>query len=289
MSASRSFGAVSDRSDWRRKSQWSCCRLHHFALKITINLEDHTVLFEPVAVDAPPLAVRDDCDLGDDFKFASALDRFRNRRTDRLRFMPTVQKFTEEGPEYQSLISYGRQIFQLCVGGLLFGSHLAQRSELHNKLTTNQERLELICKTLNDKSLDPSDRFTAMDDIVAAVDEYRYIDEPGLSVETMLGALQAAARNLLECDTSLDPAIKAQLSDLAMAKKSKDGYEILVALETWHNVMPRGPLEPRSPAGIMRRLTEIVWHYNFMPYFRMKKERENKAGGAASPPPSAGT
>jgi chaperonin cofactor prefoldin len=74
--------------------------------------------------------------------------------------------------EYQSLISYGRQIFQLCVGGVLFGSHLAQRSELHNKLTTNQERLELICKTLNDKSLDPSDRFTAIDDIVATVDEF---------------------------------------------------------------------------------------------------------------------
>lgn len=64
-----------------------------------------------------------------------------------------------------------------------------------------------------------------------------------------------------------------------MAKKSKDSYEILVALETWHNAMPKGPLEPRSPAGIMRRLTEIVWHYNFMPYFRMKKEREKKGGG----------
>ena len=60
------------------------------------------------------------------------------------------------------------------------------------------------------------------------------------------------------------------------------------ALETWHNVMPKGPLEPKSPAGIMRRLTEIVWHYNFMPYFRMKKEREKKGGGASSPPPSAG-
>lgn len=204
-------------------------------------------------------------------------------RTDRLRLMPTVQKRNEEGPEYQSLISYGRQIFQLCVGSVLFGTHLAQRSALQDKLTTNQERLELICKTLNDKSLVPVDRFTAIDDIVATVDEYRYVSETGLRIETMLSALQAAAKNLLECDTSLDSAVKTQLSDLAVVKGSKDGYEILVALQAWHNVMPKGPLEPRSPEGIMRQLTEIVWHYTFMHYFWMKEDRQNKAPAVASP------
>ena len=45
-------------------------------------------------------------------------------RTDRLRLMPTVEKLNEAGPEYQSLISYGRQIFQLCVGSVLFGPTL---------------------------------------------------------------------------------------------------------------------------------------------------------------------
>jgi hypothetical protein len=130
--------------------------------------------------------------------YAARSDVAHEGTTDRLRLMPTVQKLNEEGPEYQSLISYGRQIFQLCVGSVLFGTHLAQRSELHDKLTTNQERLELICKTLNDKSLGPVDRFTAIDDIVATVDEYRYVSETGLGIETMLGALQAAAKNLLE-------------------------------------------------------------------------------------------
>jgi hypothetical protein len=208
--------------------------------------------------------------------------------TDRLRLMPTVQKLNEVGPEYQSLISYGRQIFQLCVGSILFGTHLAQRSELQDKLTTNQERLALICKTMNDMSLVPADRFTAVDDIGATVEEYRYVNETGLSIEMMMGALQAAAKNLLECDTSIDLAIKTQLSALALAKKSTDNYEILVALEAWHNVMPRGPLEPRAPEGIMRRLTEIIWHYNFMRYFWMKKEREKKSGGSDLPTESVG-
>ena len=192
-------------------------------------------------------------------------------RTNRLRLMPTVQKRNEVGPEYQSLISYGRQIFRLCVGTVLFGTDLAQRSALHDKLTTNQERLELICTTLNDSSLVPVDRFTAIDDIVATVDEYRYILDAALRIETILGVLQAAAKTLLECDTSLDPTLKARLSELTAAKKSKDGYEILAALEAWHNVMPKGPLESGSPEGVMRRLTEIVWHYTFMHYFWMKQ------------------
>lgn len=204
-------------------------------------------------------------------------------RTDRLRLMPTVQKRSEEGPEYQSLISYGRQIFQLCVGSVLFGTHLAQRSQLHDKLTTNQERLEAICRTLSDDSLAAVDRFTGIDDIVATVDEYRYVSETGLRIETMLSSLQAAAKNLLECDTSLDPALKARLSDLGVVKKSKDGYEVLVALQAWHDAMPKGPLEPRSPEGIMRRLTEIVWHYTFVHYFWMKEDRQNHTPGAGSP------
>jgi hypothetical protein len=204
-------------------------------------------------------------------------------RTGRLRLMPTVKTRREKGPEYQSLISYGRLIFQLCVGSVLFGAHLAQRSALHDKLTTNQERLELICKTLDDKSLVPVDRFTAIDDIVATVHQYRYVSETGLRIETMLSALQAAAKNLLECDTSLDPALKARLSDLIAAKKSKDGYEILVALEAWHNVLQEGPLEANSPEGIMRRVTEIVWDYTFMHYFWMKENRRNKTAGAGSP------
>jgi hypothetical protein len=209
--------------------------------------------------------------------YAARSDVAHEGRTDRLRLMPTVQKPSESGPEYQSLVSYGRQIFQLCVGSVLFGSHIAQRSELHDKLVTNQERFELICKILNDTSISLTGRFTSIDDIVATIGEYRYIAETGLSAETMLGTLQIAAKSLLECCT-LDPAIKAQVSDLAVAKRSKDGYEILVALEAWHNVMPQGPLEPTAPEGIMRRLTEIIWDYNFMRYFGMKKQREGKGG-----------
>lgn len=45
----------------------------------------------------------------------------------------------------------------------------------------------------------------------------------------------------------------------------------------------KGPLEPGSPEGVTRRLTEIVWRYIFMHYFWMKQDRQNKATEASSP------
>jgi hypothetical protein len=192
--------------------------------------------------------------------YAALSDVAHEGLTERLRFMPTVQKPNEQGPEYQSLMSYGRQIFQLCVGTVLFGAHLAERSELHQKLTTNQERLELICKTLSDGGLSPTERFTAIDDIVAAFEQYRYVIETDLKIDTMTGALRAAAKNLLECEPPSDPPITTALNDIVTARKTKEGFEVLVAIEAWYSVKPKGPLEPKSPTGITRRLTESVWH-----------------------------
>jgi hypothetical protein len=115
------------------------------------------------------------------------------------------------------------------------------------------------------------------------VDQSRYVFDAALRIQTILGALQAAAKNLLECDTSLDPAVKIQLSDLVVAKKSEDGYEVLAAVEAWHNSMPKGPLGPGSPEGVMRRLAEFVSHCTFMHYIWTKRDRQKKAAGAGSP------
>ena len=54
---------------------------------------------------------------------------------------------------YNPLLAYGRQIFQLCVGAVLFGEYLGAHTRLRDKLITNRERFELICKTLDDEGL----------------------------------------------------------------------------------------------------------------------------------------
>ena len=60
--------------------------------------------------------------------------------TQRLYFSPTEKKNLADSLQYNSLLAYGRQIFQLCVGAVLFGARLGARARLQDKLKTNQER-----------------------------------------------------------------------------------------------------------------------------------------------------
>jgi hypothetical protein len=197
--------------------------------------------------------------------------------TDRLHFIPVKQKGPAEGPRYQPLLIYGRQIFQLCVGALLFGSYLADRVGLRDKLITNQERFELICKTLGNDALTPVERFAAIDDTVALIDQFRFVGDEGLSLDAMIGALQRAAKTFLLCGDLGDPMLKQHVEALALATRTADSYDALAAVQALHDLktVPLG--DPRSPQWILRRLAEIAWHYIFRHYFWLRDQKA-KAG-----------
>lgn len=195
-------------------------------------------------------------------------------RTDRARFVPGKQNNSADSPRYQSLLEYGRQIFQLCTGTLLFGAHLGERAGLRNKLVTNQERFELICKTLGNDSLNVA--FAAIDETVALANEFRFVGETGLLIKTLTGAVQRAAKNLLLCGGPLEPAFKERLEKLAGAQPSHDSYEALAALQAIKEWKMTESTSPGSPEAITQRLVEIVWHYTFMHYYWLREERDKE-------------
>jgi hypothetical protein len=211
--------------------------------------------------------------------YAARSDVAHEGQTVRLRLKSGKRRGEADGPLYQSLVSYGRQIFQLCVGATLFGAHLAERAGLEEKLVTNQERFETICKTLRDEALAPKDRFSAIDDIVAQASEFRYVNETGLRFETMLGSAQAAAKALLDCNPVLESDVLQRAASLASANRSNDWYDVFDAVRSLHDAMRRGPLEPGSPEGLVRRLLDVVWHYTFMHYFWLKDRKGKPANG----------
>jgi hypothetical protein len=194
-------------------------------------------------------------------------------RTERVDFMPANQKNLADGPLYHSLLAYGRQIFQLCTGTLLLGAHLGARAGLRDKLVTNQERFQLICKILDDESLKVIDRFAAIDETVALASKFRFVRETGLLIETLIGAVQRAAKNLLLCSDSLEPAFKERLESLAGAQRSRDSYEALGALQALNDLKTMEPANSRSPMAITRRLAEIVWGYTFSHYYWLSEQR----------------
>lgn len=195
-------------------------------------------------------------------------------RTERLYFMPAKKKNQADSPLYQPLLAYGRQIFQLCVSTLLLGAHLGARAGLRDKLVTNQERFELICKTLGDESLKIVDRFAAIEETIALANEFRSVRETGPLIETMVGAVQCAARYLLICSDSLEPVFKQRIENLAGAKRSRDWYEALSAIQALNDLKAH-PADSRSPEAITVRLAEVVWDRTFMHYFWLKEARDN--------------
>jgi hypothetical protein len=198
--------------------------------------------------------------------------------TQRLYFSPTEQKNQQDSLQYNSLLAYGRQIFQLCVGAVLFGAHLGAHARLQDKLKTNQERFEFICKTFDDGNLALADRFAAIEETVALIGEFRFVREPGLLIAPMIGAVQRTARSLLQCSNeALDPAFEQALKKLAEAKPSRDFYEVLDALQAVTHEKMLETADAGCPEAITRRLAALVWEYTFMHYFWLKERRNNSS------------
>jgi hypothetical protein len=194
----------------------------------------------------------------------------------RLHFAPQRKKGQEDSVLYQPHLVYGRQIFQLCTGAVLFGASLAEEAGIAEKFVTNEERLRLLCKTLDDASLTVAKRFKAIAQPVAMIDNYRFVAETGLLIRTLVGAAQNAAQKLLVSGDSLDPLLKGGVEALANAPRSADSYEALDALRNLHDLRTPPPADWDSPEATTRRLVDVVWHYTYMHYFWLTEQRKNK-------------
>jgi len=206
--------------------------------------------------------------------YAARSDVAHEGRAERLRFMPFKPANPADSPLYQELLTYGRQIFRLCVGTLLFGAFVADRIGLQDKLVTNQERFQSICKTLDDDKRTLEDRFAEIGELVASIGEYRFVTENGLRIDTMVGAAQRAAKNLLLWEPSIDPVAKQVIENVATAPKSSDLYDALTAVYSLKDLKIDPHPDPRSPLDVARQLADIVWHYTFMHYYWLKEQRE---------------
>lgn len=196
-------------------------------------------------------------------------------RTQQLRFIATDSRKPSEGSAaYQSLLSYGRQILQLCLGTLLVGAELAEEAGLQEQLATNQERLQRICKLLADEEIEACDRLGQAEPIVDTVEQYRYVWESKLELRTLIGAARLAAKTLLTCDPDILQDLRKGLEKLCAAKRSEDSFEQLEALSELEELFPSDPLPTESDhVRVTHKLVEVVWGYVYMHYFWLKKRR----------------
>jgi hypothetical protein len=188
-----------------------------------------------------------------------------------VRFVATDSAKRDQGARYRSLLSYGRQIFQLCLGTLLVGAKLAEGAALQESLVTNQERFEKICRELGNDTVTGAERLERIDSIVGAAERHRFVAEEKLKLKTMIDACRLAAKVLLECGTASTPGLKKRLKSLSSAKTSGDDLDALCALNDLVN--DRSEEWPVATSGILtgRALFAVVWGYVFMHFFWLKE------------------
>jgi hypothetical protein len=189
-----------------------------------------------------------------------------------LAFIPPTGQ-TRGAPTYQSLLSYGRQIFQLSLATILVGLDLAREANLAEKLVTNQERFEKICKALSADGQSPEDALQRIAPTIYAASSYRYIREPQLKLEALLGAARGCAKRLLDGAFRTSPELRCALDALATATKADDHMAELAALKGINDCLPkdRSSLSPAELAAF--ELLDLVWGYVFRHYYWKERER----------------
>lgn len=177
---------------------------------------------------------------------------------------------------YRSLVSYGRQIFQVCVATILTGARISEQLRLSSMLVTNQQRFERICQTLSKGEGTADERILAVSQDVNEIETYRFVSEKGLTVDLLIGATKLLVQQFLDTVPDLPPELITQMKDFINTKSSQH-YEALSLLREILNSFERLPsTQPILSTDVqitVKSLIESVWHYVFMYYFQLKHKQ----------------
>ena len=180
---------------------------------------------------------------------------------------------------YRSLVSYGRQIFQICVATRLTGASLAEQLRLSSLLVTNQERLERICRALSKRESTAVERIVAASQDVRDIETYKFVSEKGLKIGQLIGTAKLMVQQFLDLPPDEPSDLIKQMRDfaeidseeyykaLSLLKEIRDGFEVVSASQ------PSSPADIRS---IVASLIDSVWHYTFMYYFHLERKRKKE-------------
>jgi hypothetical protein len=206
---------------------------------------------------------------------------------DNLRFVTAAESRKGDAQMHQSLLAYGTQIFRLCMGTLLVGADLADQAGLEERLVTNQERYEKLCRLFADQALRPVERLDKAAELVDAIERYRFIGETGLRLETMIGAVRLGAKTLLESGAQLEESVFRALTAVAQVGRSPDHFDELDAIRNLDETLPDTQRPPAGAEDTIRRLVEAVWGSVFMHYFWIKDHRSTLAAVDVATPKAA--
>jgi hypothetical protein len=192
-----------------------------------------------------------------------------------FRFIAVDSKKNNDGPIYQSLLSYGRQIFQLCLGTLLCGSELSENAGLKEIFFTNEERLQKVIKIYSDSNTPISDRLNLIDAIVSTIERYRFVYESNLKLETILNATKCAVIALKENCEGIPKDFKDCMESFIKSPKTRKHLNELEALKALSEKKGEYPsLTEKTIGRVAYAIIGFAWLKTFNDYFLILENLE---------------
>jgi len=184
---------------------------------------------------------------------------------------------------YHPLLVFGREIFRLCASAITHGAYLAESRDIAVKLKTNSERFEELCLVLDEGPMSDAMRAIEIRRLVSEINRYRFVGESGLSVALIIGAVQRAAKDLINLQIPLTWLEQTELSKFALVSTKNE----LAALEALSKLHERQPSQQTpqiaEPELTVWQLVDIAWMYTYQDYFRLKKIEDEKTGKKEGP------
>ncbi|TPL88807.1 hypothetical protein FJ950_00090 [Mesorhizobium sp. B2-3-14] len=190
-------------------------------------------------------------------------------------YAPIAGKQRQPSDGFGSLMLFGRQIFQLCVGTLLVGIDLAERADLQEKFVTNNERYQKICDLLKIETVTPGERLLNIQPILRALERYQFVANT-VSPGPAITSVRLTAATLAACATDLPQELAETLAACAQSKRQDGEMRELGTIERLHGTFEKLDLSSLSPeARICRDIVHLVWMNLFQRYYWLK-EQQNK-------------
>lgn len=181
---------------------------------------------------------------------------------------------------FGSVMTYGLQIFQLCLATILTGGKLAEQYGLAERFVANSERYVQIVERLGRASGSPDEAIAAIGPLVEELDRYQFVSSP-MPADEVIKAIRAAAKALSRCNLPFSDDLLAALRAVQEAPKGDD-LASLGALERLEKHMQSaGVAALGPPAQVVGRLIQVGWRGLFMVYYAMKEQRAADVAGGA--------
>lgn len=181
------------------------------------------------------------------------------------------------GQSYRPLVTYGYLIFRACVNAILAGVASVGRSRLPRLMKTNVERLRSICQTLDSSESDPEEKLVRIQQDAFDVETFRFEPEE-IEIALLVGAAKAAVKQYLKMEPSAEGPHSSALEAFVASERDSQFFCELAALRDLQDfvkaIQHQNPNREDAVASVVASLLDTVWHYTFMHYFAILREKD---------------